>query len=67
MYEFYPRGDSNPQSSASETDALSIRPRGQLLLVQTDSGRTRTYIAVHCAQHACVCEDYKARHKYLRI
>ena len=24
----YPRRDSNPQSSASETDALSIRPRG---------------------------------------
>ena len=24
----YPRGDSNPQSSVQETDALSIRPRG---------------------------------------
>ena len=32
----------------------------------TDSGRTRTCIAVHCGQHACVCEDYKACHKYLR-
>ena len=26
-YTEYPRRDSNPQSSASETDALSIRPR----------------------------------------
>ena len=31
----------------------------------TDSGRTRTCIAVHCGQHACVREDYKVRHKYL--
>ena len=58
----YPRRDSNPQSSASETDALSIRPRGQRLC---DSGRTRTCIAVHCGQHTCVREDYKACHKYL--
>ena len=36
------------------------------MCVLFDSGRTRTCIAVHCGQHACVREDYKARHKYLR-
>ena len=30
--KYYPRWDSNPQSSAPETDALSIRPLGLLLL-----------------------------------
>ena len=45
----YPRRDSNPQSSASETDALSIRPRGRssryyCLIAHTRSDRP---FAVH--------------------
>ena len=33
----YPRGDSNPQSSVQETDALSIRPRRLLKLARFSS------------------------------
>ena len=49
IFDSYPRRDSNPQSSASETDALSIRPRGRssryyCLIAHTRSDRP---FAVH--------------------
>ena len=42
-----PRRDSNPQSSDSKSDALSIRPRGQYTFCTTKVGITLSFWAIY--------------------